>query len=90
VDGIDNPGLTGVVVSGFTIQNANFEGILITNASYVTISDNNVLQNNVSLVGLTCPGIPDFETGESFDCGEGIHHWVRDPSAADLQSPISA
>ena len=74
VDGIDNTGLTGVVVSGFTIQNANFEGILVTNASYVTISENNVLQNNVSLTSnLTCPGIPDFETNESFDCGEGIH-----------------
>lgn len=73
VDGIDNPGLAGVAISGFTIQNANFEGILITNASFVTISDNNVLQNNVSLVGITCPGIPDFETNEGFDCGEGIH-----------------
>jgi parallel beta-helix repeat protein len=75
VDGMDNAGLTGVLVSGFTIQKANFEGILITNATHVTISDNHVLQNNLSLnIGnATCPGVPEFETGESFDCGEGIH-----------------
>jgi len=24
-------------------------------------------------MGPTCPGIPGFETGEDFDCGEGIH-----------------
>src|ERR1019366_5034674 len=32
VDGIDNPRLANVFISGFTIQNAQFEGILITNA----------------------------------------------------------
>ena len=36
VDGMDNAGLTGVSVSGFKVQNANFEGILVTNASGVT------------------------------------------------------
>jgi hypothetical protein len=28
IDGIDNPGLSKVVVTGFTIENANFEGNL--------------------------------------------------------------
>jgi parallel beta-helix repeat protein len=76
VDGMDNTGLSDVVVSGFTIENANFEGILVANASWVTISDNRVVSNNKSLVtGSTpsCPGIPAFETAESEDCGEGIH-----------------
>ena len=40
VDGIDNPGLANVFVSGFTIQNAKFEGVLIANASSVTIANN--------------------------------------------------
>lgn len=75
IDGRDNPGLSMVFVSGFQVQNANFEGILVTNASQVTITDSYVLQNNLSLNinNLTCPGIPSFETAEDFDCGEGIH-----------------
>jgi len=75
IDGRDNPGLSDVAVSGFTVENANFEGILITNASQVTIADNHVLKNNISLEinNATCPNIPPFETNEGFDCGEGIH-----------------
>lgn len=77
VDGIDNPSLAGVLVSGFTVENANFEGILVTNASAVTISNNIVMKNNNALVvaaaGNTCPNIPAFETSEGQDCGEGIH-----------------
>jgi len=75
IDGIDNPGLSDVVVSGFTVKNANFEGILVANASSVTISGNVVSSNNKSLVVATptCPGIPAFETEEDDDCGEGIH-----------------
>jgi len=76
VDGLDNPHLSNnVVVTGFTVENANFEGILVTNASDVTIWNNHVLNNDKSLEPSipACPGIPDFETGEAFDCGEGIH-----------------
>ena len=60
VDGIDNPGLANVFVSGFTIQDAQFEGILITNASSVTISNNVLTGNDKALTmgatGPTCPG----------------------------------
>jgi parallel beta-helix repeat protein len=76
IDGRDNPGLRQVVVAGFTIQNAKFEGILVTNASSVTISDNRVVSNDLALNPSpppTCPGQPSFETNEDFDCGEGIH-----------------
>lgn len=77
VDGLDHAGLSGVVVTGFTIKNANFEGILVTNASDVTIWGNVVTGNDKSLEigssGPSCPGIPSFETAEGFDCGEGIH-----------------
>jgi Right handed beta helix region len=75
IDGLDNPGLHSVSVSGFTLENANFEGLLVTNASYISISNNKMLDNNNSLsvdTG-TCPGIPDFEPGEQMDCGEGMH-----------------
>ena len=75
IDGLDNPGLHSVSVSGFTLENANFEGLLVTNASYISISNNKVLDNNnnLSVDTGTCPGIPDFEPGEQMDCGEGMH-----------------
>ena len=75
VDGMDNPGLHTVVVAGFTVQNANYEGILVTNASDVTIRGNQVMANDQALVISVpvCTNQPAFETGEAFDCGEGIH-----------------
>lgn len=83
IDGINGaatitPGantLTSVTVTGFTVQNANFEGILALNASYVTVWGNLVTGNNraLDLSHFTCPNIPPFETSEGEDCGEGIH-----------------
>ena len=74
IDGIDNPGLDDVVVSGFRVENANFEGILVANASSVSIEDNLIEANDRNQTAApSCPGIPSFETGESFDCGEGLH-----------------
>jgi parallel beta-helix repeat protein len=75
-------GISGVVVSGFSVQNANFEGILVANATEVTVSNNLVTGNNRSLnIGSgVCPGIPAFETNEGDDCGEGIHLMAVDHS----------
>ncbi len=76
IDGIDNVGLSNVVVRGFTVANANFEGILVTNAWSVNLSTLSVLNNDKGLVvaaELSCPAIPSFETAEGDDCGEGIH-----------------
>jgi parallel beta-helix repeat protein len=77
IDGMDNPGLSEVVVQGFTAANAKFEGILVTNASNITISGNQVTGNSTGLIPVagqsTCPGQPAWETSEDFDCGEGIH-----------------
>lgn len=80
IDGIDHAGLKAVIVSGFTIANAKFEGLLATNASDVTIRDNELTGNDKGIVlpggsssETSCPGIPAFETGESFDCGEAVH-----------------
>jgi len=68
-------GISGVVVSGLTVQNANFEGILVANGTSVIISNNTVAGNNRGLntSNSTCPGLPAFETNEGLDCGEGIH-----------------
>jgi nitrous oxidase accessory protein NosD len=73
--GAPNPGVSNVVVSGFDIRNANFEGILVVNGSNVTLVDNHVHGNNQSLdiTAGACPGMPAFETNEGDDCGEGIH-----------------
>lgn len=76
VDGLNHAGLANVIVSGFTVQNANAQGIVATNASDVTISNNHVVGNDRSLdpVALQCPPLPAyFQGGEAFDCGEGIH-----------------
>ena len=76
VDGMAASNLTGVNIAGFEIHNANFEGILVANASNVSVSNNLVRDNNRSLLpadGGSCPGIDSFEPGEQMDCGEGIH-----------------
>jgi len=75
IDGLDNGGLSKIVIQGFTAENANFEGIAITNASDVVIWGNTVTNNDLSLdvKNSTCPGLPAWETAEGFDCGEGIH-----------------
>jgi len=76
VDGLNHAGLAHVIVSGFTVENANAQGIVVTNASDVTISNNYVTGNDRSLdaVNLQCPPLPPyFQGGEAFDCGEAIH-----------------
>jgi parallel beta-helix repeat protein len=86
VDGVaatPNPGVANVVISGFTVRNANFEGILVANGSNITILDNHVLDNNKALDPSkgACLGIPAFETNEQMDCGEGIHLIAADHSS---------
>lgn len=78
-----NAGVADVVVSGFKVTNANFEGILIANASDVTIVGNHVDDNNraLDIASGTCPGTPAFETNEDLDCGEGIHLMAVDHSS---------
>jgi hypothetical protein len=75
IDGLDHKGLSDVVVTGFRVENANYEGILVTNASDVNVWNNHVINNDKNLEPAipACPGQPTFETGEDFDCGEGIH-----------------
>ena len=80
VDGRAVQGLSGVNISGFTIRNANYEGVLVLNASMVSLSNNTVTSNNKRLSGGTCPGLDAFETNEQSDCGEGIHLMGADHS----------
>ncbi len=75
-----NAGVSDVTISGFTIENANFEGILVASATGVTIVDNLITNNDLSLSSHTCPGLPPFETNEGDDCGEGLHLMGTDHS----------
>ena len=50
IDGFDNPGLSSVIVSGFSVKNAVNEGILITNASEVTVTGNILTGNDAGLI----------------------------------------
>lgn len=70
-----NTGVANVLVSGFTIRNANFEGILVANGYDITLTGNHVINNDraLNIAAGECPGQPGFETNEGDDCGEGIH-----------------
>lgn len=75
VDGFGHPGLAHVTVSGFTVRNAQTEGILVSNSSWVSLTSNRVADNDQALVDEVC-GVftpPDNPAGEGGDCGEGVH-----------------
>jgi parallel beta-helix repeat protein len=72
--GVEITGQNHVVIRGFTIENANLSGVLINDASAVTIDDNHIVNNDKNLSAGQCPGLPpEFAGGEAIDCGEGIH-----------------
>jgi hypothetical protein len=79
IDGFNHAGLHNVVVEGFTVENAQFEGVLAVSATNVTISNNSVINNDKSpglnFTGLPtgCPGQPAYEMDETGDCGGAIH-----------------
>src|SRR5579871_5898087 len=78
IDGYDYPGLRSVVISGFTVENAQWEGILAVSAKDVTMSNNTVNNNDKARPVFTgapggCPGQPAYETDETGDCGGAIH-----------------
>jgi parallel beta helix pectate lyase-like protein len=77
LDGLGNPGLRNVLVAGFTVKNALYEGILVLNTSAATIQDSQILNNDkegpVFGSGPACNGQPTYETDESGDCGGAIH-----------------
>lgn len=74
IDGEHHAGLSHVVITGFTVENASFSGILVTNSSAVTISSNIVRNNDRNLSGGVCPQLPpEFIPADNLDCGEGIH-----------------
>lgn len=79
-NGLTSIGLVDVNISGFTVRNAMYEGILVMNASMVSLSNNTVMNNNTALSGGACPGLEAFETNEQSDCGEGIHLMAVDHS----------
>lgn len=76
-NGVAITGTRSVVVSGFTVENANAAGIWIAGSSSITISGNHVIDNDKALIpgaNASCPplkGTP-FESGEALDCGEGV------------------
>ena len=78
VDGFDNAGLSRVIIRGFTVQNADHQGILVTNASDVSIVENHVTGNDRAIQlnpngAPTCPGLPAYLAAfQGMDCGEGI------------------
>jgi hypothetical protein len=78
IDGFNHAGLQNVIVSGFTVKNAQWEGILVVSATDVTIRGNEVIDNDDAGPVFTgapggCAGQPAYETDETGDCGGAIH-----------------
>jgi hypothetical protein len=77
LDGWNNPGLHDVIIAGFTVKNAMYEGILVLNTSDAVIRDSHIIDNDkigpVFGSGPACNGQPSYETDESGDCGGGLH-----------------
>lgn len=81
VDGYDHHGLHNVTISGFTVKNALYEGILVVSAGDVTVRANHITNNDQiphqftgALTGCTNqPGNGIYETDETGDCGGAIH-----------------
>ena len=58
------------VVSGFTIQNATLQGILVRQSSRVWITNNTLISNDQNGKEGACPGAPPLDQD---DCGEAIN-----------------
>jgi nitrous oxidase accessory protein NosD len=79
-----------VVISGFTLEHAQREGILIENSTQVTVANNTVTHNDLALNKTPpcpdpklqcCPGAFPFDQD---DCGERLHlRGVADSVVAD-------
>jgi parallel beta helix pectate lyase-like protein len=68
VDGLD---ARGTVISGFTVENATLEGILIQDTRQVLVRGNTVSHNDRGRQpDGTCPGALPFDQD---DCGEAVH-----------------
>jgi parallel beta-helix repeat protein len=64
---ISGPGAAGTLLSGFTIVNANLEGIFANKTSSLTIADNTLMHNDAfGPFHPLCVTEPD-------DCGEALH-----------------
>jgi Right handed beta helix region len=82
VDGLDYPGVHDVILAGFTVENAQYEGVLLLSASDIIIRDNSLADNDknpgLEFTGapVGCPGQPGsgtYEHDETGDCGGALH-----------------
>lgn len=69
---LNGPGASGSSISGFSIQNATGEGILLTMVDGVTVRDNHVSDNDKGAHGTAYPPCED-QGPVPGDCGEAIH-----------------
>jgi parallel beta-helix repeat protein len=63
----------GTVISGFTIENATFEGIIAAKTSHLMISNNVVKHNDLGVHAKSPTGECAANGPVPGDCGEGIH-----------------
>jgi Right handed beta helix region len=70
---ITGPKAAGTVISGFTIENATFEGIVAQKTSHLTISNNVIKHNDLGIHAQKPTGECAPFGGGPGDCGEGVH-----------------
>ncbi len=70
---IGGPQAAGAAVRGFTVENANFEGILAQHTSRLNISRNDVHHNDLGMFAQNPTGECAPSGQIPGDCGEGIH-----------------
>ena len=69
---IHGPSAIGASVSGFTIENATFEGILVEQTSRVTIQDNTIQNNDQGAFSPNPTGLCAPSGEVPGDCGEAV------------------
>lgn len=69
---ISGPGAAGTVVQGFTVENANAEGILAVSTSNVSILGNELMHNDRAEHAPSPPQCAD-QGPVPGDCGEAVH-----------------
>jgi parallel beta-helix repeat protein len=70
---VSGPGSSGTVIQGFTVENANAEGILATATSHLMLKANTIVSNDKQAHNSSGPPQCQDHDPVPGDCGEGIH-----------------
>lgn len=70
---VEGAGASGTHVQGFTVENAKYEGILVSNSSDISIDQNTITDNDQGASASELTGECKPQNQVPGDCGEGLH-----------------